>query len=960
MANINIGGRLHSTATGNVVAGANEILDDTKGKKQSVINQETDEALAGKQAALVSGTNIKTVNGESILGSGNIQAGDPDAIKYSAQTLTDAQKTQARTNIGAYNKPATGIPATDLASAAQTSLGKADTAYQKPQGGVPKSDLASGVQGSLDLADTAVQAENVGPILPPPETDEFATKTQVTQLEHKVDGLITGATLEDKGIVWSDGYVHGSTGVVTSSTASQFSQPVLLKAGQTIKYLSGTAYPKAVVKVANDNPVQVGDTLSGDTLIASTANTVAYYTASEDTYIVISVQKTSFTIDFIVLVDDSVDERIRNIETEKYDSFPDSGYIYKSTGAVAAHASYKHTDYIPCHPGDVFFCHISCTDNACVAFYNADKGYIKNSGVNVATPNTTITVPVGAYFLRACNSPTNVAYPYIQRVSTQKSLQDIPDKVFTDIWEKYADDSDANLWTRFLDNSKWPMTRGDVYNMVKSIRLYGFDNTKKHTLYILWNNTNIFSFRISEYNGSSWSSVFEYTLTTFTPSQTLSFDYETGGKRVVASLDFGDYRFDSSTLNALSGTPELVFAKTVYFDEDVNLVAGDGIEINGNTISVDADTLPVQESVLLGEGVFYDITASAFSESGVINKTSGAAVAHASYYHTDYLPVKPGQKYKTNAKCGDSACIAFYSTNVYTSFLGYVQNASGDATIITVPSGAYYMRMSTNPTTGRYATLQNPEYKGLVELTTVTEKENTKPIATPIRLSPMTKLPCVSFQFDDNPANDALIVALFKSYAKTCGFAFIASSGNTTSEGERYMQYQKEGFQILNHSVSGTALTSANMNEETAWSYIRNAKKRLNGAGMVVNGFVCPSSEIEASWKYMLKLLHAYAFTTSTSDPTVNGTTADRCDLHRYSIQSNPVASIEQFIDDCITNNQIITFYGHAADLVENGDVTQWSIAKITAIIEYCIAKEDAGLLYFAGSDECVKYFFDL
>lgn len=33
-------------------------------------------ALATKQNTLVSGTNIKTVNGESILGSGNINAGD--------------------------------------------------------------------------------------------------------------------------------------------------------------------------------------------------------------------------------------------------------------------------------------------------------------------------------------------------------------------------------------------------------------------------------------------------------------------------------------------------------------------------------------------------------------------------------------------------------------------------------------------------------------------------------------------------------------------------------------------------------------------------------------------------------------------------------------------------------------------------------------------------------------------
>lgn len=46
--NINIAGRLHSTATGNIVAGANEIYDDIKGKKQSVVNQETDASLADR------------------------------------------------------------------------------------------------------------------------------------------------------------------------------------------------------------------------------------------------------------------------------------------------------------------------------------------------------------------------------------------------------------------------------------------------------------------------------------------------------------------------------------------------------------------------------------------------------------------------------------------------------------------------------------------------------------------------------------------------------------------------------------------------------------------------------------------------------------------------------------------------------------------------------------------------
>lgn len=56
-----------------------------------------------KQDKLISGSNIKTINGDSILGSGDItiQGGDPNAVKYTSQTLTDAQKTQARTNIGA-------------------------------------------------------------------------------------------------------------------------------------------------------------------------------------------------------------------------------------------------------------------------------------------------------------------------------------------------------------------------------------------------------------------------------------------------------------------------------------------------------------------------------------------------------------------------------------------------------------------------------------------------------------------------------------------------------------------------------------------------------------------------------------------------------------------------------------------------------------------------------------------
>lgn len=73
--------------------------------------QNDDNALAieSKQDILVSGENIKTINGQSIVGYGNITTnGDGDSVdvetntyvKYVAQTLTEEQQKQARLNIG--------------------------------------------------------------------------------------------------------------------------------------------------------------------------------------------------------------------------------------------------------------------------------------------------------------------------------------------------------------------------------------------------------------------------------------------------------------------------------------------------------------------------------------------------------------------------------------------------------------------------------------------------------------------------------------------------------------------------------------------------------------------------------------------------------------------------------------------------------------------------------------------
>ena len=98
--------------------------------------------VSSKQDKLVSGINIKNINGQSILGSGNlvIPGGSGETIVQTVQsdwneadpssgayiqnkpTIPDAVTESTVTGWGFYAKPSSGIPVTDLASDVQASL----------------------------------------------------------------------------------------------------------------------------------------------------------------------------------------------------------------------------------------------------------------------------------------------------------------------------------------------------------------------------------------------------------------------------------------------------------------------------------------------------------------------------------------------------------------------------------------------------------------------------------------------------------------------------------------------------------------------------------------------------------------------------------------------------------------------------------------------------------------------
>jgi hypothetical protein len=366
-----------------------------------------------------------------------------------------------------------------------------------------------------------------------------------------------------------------------------------------------------------------------------------------------------------------------------------------------------------------------------------------------------------------------------------------------------------------------------------------------------------------------------------------------------------------------------------------------------------------------------------FVNTGYVAWGTGA-LSVGGYRTTDFIPVKEGETVVVKDLNASSsvAGLSAYSSMSESSYIQSksVKGTNSDTTFnYVVPNGVNYIRLSraNSNTIAEYGFFPYVPYLSkddvAVDISSANDKiatvgivkEQTTPKA-PVRLYPQTKLPCVSFQFDDCPNSDSDVVTLFNSYGLTCAFAFIASEENIVSKAERYRFYQQKGFQIMNHSVDGTIFNTTNYTYATAQTAIVTALTRIEKAGIICNGFVSPSSSMATEFLPILKANHAYAFTSATSSAEANGRSQDTCQLHRFNMQATPLADIKTYIDNCITNDQIMTFYGHAANLGTTYGSEVWSLEKIAAIIEYCIDKRNVGLLYVGGTDDCVKYFFDL
>ena len=305
----------------------------------------------------------------------------------------------------------------------------------------------------------------------------------------------------------------------------------------------------------------------------------------------------------------------------------------------------------------------------------------------------------------------------------------------------------------------------------------------------------------------------------------------------------------------------------------------------------------------------------------------------------------------------------FNSSNVFISGVSGTDDSVVNGVV--VPSGAKTLACSlryANTTTLTLGThYLTPTSNGDVITETLNPAYGVE--ANSIKGHPITdniRKACFNFQFDDGNTKDADIKAIFDSFGYKCGFAILSNADATTRN--RYLEFQNAGYEILCHADNGTAMNDPTVPPETIENRLSSSKDVLELAGFKIKGFVTPDSTMADVFKPILRKYYQWADTVYFG--AYNGTGKpymDACDgvynIYRVSLQSTALANAKAVVDLAIANYGIVTFYGHAATLDTDNNLTT---ANLTELLTYIQAKVEAGKCLIGNPSDVIQNFFEV
>lgn len=220
--------------------------------------------------------------------------------------------------------------------------------------------------------------------------------------------------------------------------------------------------------------------------------------------------------------------------------------------------------------------------------------------------------------------------------------------------------------------------------------------------------------------------------------------------------------------------------------------------------------------------------------------------------------------------------------------------------------------------------------------------------------------PTFAFIFDDGTNGDVNTKALFDSYGFKCGFALVAENyGNTDLQAlkDRYLPYQSEGFEILSHSVNGTAFDSLT-DLSIAESYLKESISKLMSWGFDVRGWVTPSTWLLAEQLPLVEKYYQYGY--GHLGGTAEGTAyhqfvgLDIRQLDRWGLEGHTVEQTLAKIDEAIANNAYMILYGHSYPGADN-NMTE---ANMATILSYLKTKADNGEVMVGTPRETINHYY--
>lgn len=200
---VRLGGELDPRTVEGIAADAKTIIDRKNGnKRQDDMNAELADAIAAKQDKLVSGTNIKTINSQSILGSGNIdiQGGGASQVQSDWNQSDNSQPDFIKNKpiipdiSGKADKSEMSVTPGTGANADKTTIqlkqGTSATVLTQHQDISGKQDVINDLPTIRSGAAAGATAQQPATTLAGYGITDGATKTELQELESEVDSKL--------------------------------------------------------------------------------------------------------------------------------------------------------------------------------------------------------------------------------------------------------------------------------------------------------------------------------------------------------------------------------------------------------------------------------------------------------------------------------------------------------------------------------------------------------------------------------------------------------------------------------------------------------------------------------------------------------------------------------------------------------------------------------------------------